>query len=100
MSQLGTRHDGGCGLGAEERHVDEGGAVLGHAPRTLRFGLNMLAPVLLACGSELQRQKFLPRILTGQDWWCQGYSEPGAGSDLAALKTRAVREGDDYVVNG
>ena len=54
----------------------------------------------MAFGRELQRQQFLPRILTGQDWWCQGYSEPGAGSDLAALKTRAVREGDDYVVNG
>ena len=94
------RQYGGCDWNAAQRHIYEEEACLAHAPRTLPFGLNMLAPVLMAFGSELQRQKFLPRILTGRDWWCQGYSEPGAGSDLAALKTRAVREGDDYVVNG
>ena len=60
----------------------------------------MLAPVLLAFGSEEQKRHYLPRILDGTDWWCQGYSEPGAGSDLASLKTTAVKEGDHYVVNG
>src|SRR5579864_8502111 len=69
------------------------------------FGLSMLAPVLYTFGSEAQRQRFLPRIYNGDDWWCQGYSEPGAGSDLASLKTRAERvTGDDgqeyYLVNG
>ncbi|MBO9413570.1 MULTISPECIES: acyl-CoA dehydrogenase family protein [unclassified Ruegeria] len=91
---------GGCEWNAVQRHIFEEECCLAHAPRNLPFGLSMLAPVLLAFGSEAQRQRFLPRILDGQDWWCQGYSEPGAGSDLAAVKTRAVREDDHYVVNG
>lgn len=91
---------GGCEWDAVRRHIFEEECCLAHAPRNLPFGLNMLAPVLLAFGSEEQRQHFLPRILDGTDWWCQGYSEPGAGSDLAAVKTRAVRDGDHYVVNG
>jgi alkylation response protein AidB-like acyl-CoA dehydrogenase len=60
----------------------------------------MLGPVLMAFGSPAQQADYLPRILDGTDWWCQGYSEPGAGSDLASLKTRADRDGDDYIVNG
>ena len=60
----------------------------------------MLAPVLHKFGSPSQQAHWLPRILNGDDWWCQGYSEPGAGSDLAALQTRAVRDGDHYIVNG
>jgi hypothetical protein len=60
----------------------------------------MVAPVLMRFGTPEQQQRFLPRILDGSDWWCQGYSEAGSGSDLASLRTRAVREGDDYVVNG
>ncbi len=91
---------GGCEWNAVQRHIFEEECCLAHAPRNLPFGLSMLAPVLLAFGSEAQRQRFLPRILDGQDWWCQSYSEPGAGSDLAAVKTRAVREDDHYVVNG
>ena len=70
------------------------------APRVVPFGVNMLAPVLMAFGSEEQNNHYLPRILDGTDWWCQGYSEPGSGSDLASLKTTAVREGDHYIVNG
>ena len=60
----------------------------------------MLGPVLQKFGSKTQQDHYLPRILDGTDWWCQGYSEPGAGSDLASLKTRAVRDGDHYVING
>ena len=64
------------------------------------FGITMLGPVLIAFGNAEQKAFYLPRILKSEDVWCQGYSEPGAGSDLANLKTRAVREGDDYLVNG
>jgi alkylation response protein AidB-like acyl-CoA dehydrogenase len=64
------------------------------------FGLAMCAPVLLRFGTEAQKQRFLPRIYHGEDFWCQGYSEPGSGSDLASLKTKALREKDLYVVNG
>ncbi len=60
----------------------------------------MLAPVLMEFGSQEQKAHYLPRILDGTDWWCQGYSEPGAGSDLASLRTSAVKDGDHYIVNG
>lgn len=64
------------------------------------FGLSMVAPVIWTYGNQAQKDYYLPRIYNGEDWWCQGYSEPGAGSDLASLRTRAVRDGDHYVVNG
>ena len=70
------------------------------APPILPFGVSMVAPVLMAFGSRSQQDYFLPRILSGEHWWCQGYSEPGAGSDLASLRTRAELRGDHYVVNG
>jgi pimeloyl-CoA dehydrogenase large subunit len=70
------------------------------APEPLPFGTQMLGPVIIAFGREDQKQKFLPRIRNLDDWWCQGFSEPGAGSDLASLKTSAKRDGDFYVVNG
>src|SRR6185503_20828160 len=68
--------------------------------RIMPFGVTMVGPVIYTFGTEEQKQRYLPRILSGEDWWCQGYSEPGAGSDLASLKTKAVREGDHYIVNG
>ena len=91
---------GGTGWSVVERYIVDLESSLANAPRALAFGINMLAPVLLKYGSEAQKAHWLPRIKDGSDWWCQGYSEPGAGSDLAALKTRAIRDGDHYVVNG
>ncbi len=70
------------------------------APQPLAFGTNMVGPVIYTFGSDAQKKHYLPRIANVDDWWCQGFSEPGAGSDLASLKTRAVRDGGDYIVNG
>jgi len=91
---------GGPGWNAVQKFIFENECALAHAPRVVPFGVNMLGPVLIKYGSEAQKARWLPRILDGSDWWCQGYSEPGAGSDLAAVKTTAVRDGDHYVVNG
>jgi alkylation response protein AidB-like acyl-CoA dehydrogenase len=73
---------------------------LAGAPAQLPFGVKMIGPVLMRFGSPQQQQYFLPRILSGEHWWCQGFSEPGAGSDLASLKTQAVLQSDHYVING
>ncbi|MHC6225836.1 acyl-CoA dehydrogenase family protein [Pseudomonas sp. X10] len=91
---------GGTGWSVVQRHIFEEECAAAGAPRLISFGVNMVAPVIIKFGTPQQKAHYLPRILNGQDWWCQGYSEPGAGSDLANLKTRAVREGDHYVVNG
>jgi alkylation response protein AidB-like acyl-CoA dehydrogenase len=91
---------GGPGWDVVQRYIFEEEAALANAPRLVPFGLAMLGPVLQKFGSQQQKDKWLPRILNGMDWWCQGYSEPGAGSDLASVKTTAVRDGDEYVVNG
>ncbi|OPK06664.1 acyl-CoA dehydrogenase family protein [Pseudomonas sp. VI4.1] len=91
---------GGTGWSVVQRHIFEEECAAFGAPRLISFGVNMVAPVIMKFGSEAQKAYYLPRILSGEDWWCQGYSEPGAGSDLASLKTRAVLDGDHYVVNG
>jgi alkylation response protein AidB-like acyl-CoA dehydrogenase len=91
---------GGTGWSAIQRHIFEEECCLAYAPRVVPFGLSMLGPVLIKYGSKAQQDYWLPRILDGSDWWCQGYSEPGAGSDLASLRCSAVRDGDYYVVNG
>lgn len=91
---------GGTGWGPVQRHIFEEECCLAGAPRIVPFGVHMLGPVLIRFGTEAQKAHYLPRILDGSDWWCQGYSEPGAGSDLASLRTRAERDGDSYVING
>lgn len=91
---------GGRGWSAVETHIFDEECAAAGAPRLIPFGLNMVAPVIMQFGTASQKRHYLPRILASEDWWCQGYSEPGAGSDLASLKTRAVRQGDHYVVNG
>jgi alkylation response protein AidB-like acyl-CoA dehydrogenase len=91
---------GGPGWNAVQRHLFEEECALAGAPRVVPFGPIMVAPVIMAFGSREQQQRFLPGIASGEVWWSQGYSEPGAGSDLASLKCRAERRGDQYVVNG
>ena len=91
---------GGPGWDAIERHLFEEECALAGAPRIVPFGPVMVAPVIMAFGSPEQQQRFLPGIASGDVWWSQGYSEPGSGSDLASVKTRAIRDGDKYIVNG
>jgi alkylation response protein AidB-like acyl-CoA dehydrogenase len=91
---------GGPGWTPVQRHIWDDECARAGTPPILPFGVNMVAPVIMAFGNEAQKAYFLPRILSCEDWWCQGYSEPGAGSDLASLKTTAVRDGDSYIVNG
>ncbi|MEY4362719.1 MAG: hypothetical protein RLZZ24_71, partial [Pseudomonadota bacterium] len=91
---------GGPGWNAVQKHLFEEECALAGAPRIVPFGPVMVAPVIMAFGNAEQHARFLPGIASGEVWWSQGYSEPGSGSDLASLKTRAVREGNEYVVNG
>ena len=91
---------GGTGWNVVQRYLFEEELGFAGCPPLMPFGLSMCAPVLLAFGTEAQKKRFLPRIYNGDDFWCQGYSEPGAGSDLASLKTKAQRDADKYVVNG
>jgi alkylation response protein AidB-like acyl-CoA dehydrogenase len=91
---------GGPGWTVTQRYIFNEECAEAETPMILPFGVAMVGPVIYTFGNDEQKQKYLPRILSGEDWWCQGYSEPGAGSDLASLKTRAVREGDHYIVNG
>jgi alkylation response protein AidB-like acyl-CoA dehydrogenase len=91
---------GGAAWNPVQQYIFEEESALAGGPRLIPFGPKMVAPVIMAFGTPAQQQRFLPRISSGADWWCQGYSEPGAGSDLASLKTRAVRDGDTYIVDG
>jgi alkylation response protein AidB-like acyl-CoA dehydrogenase len=91
---------GGTGWSVVQRYIFEEECGYAGTPPLIPFGLSMCGPVLLKFGSEAQKKQFLPRIYNGDDFWCQGYSEPGSGSDLASLKTKAVRSGEHYVVNG
>ena len=91
---------GGTGWDPVRQFIFEEESAAAGAPRLLPFGLKMVGPVIMRFGNAAQHKRFLPRILSGEDWWAQGYSEPGSGSDLASLKTRAERKGGRYLVNG
>jgi len=91
---------GGTGWTPVQQYIFQEEREMTPAPDPLPFGVNMLGPVLIAFGSDAQKKRFLPRIANLDDWWAQGFSEPGSGSDLASLKTTAKRDGDHYVVNG
>ena len=91
---------GGTGWNALQRYIFGIECFRAGAPLVFNMGVRHIGPILMACGSAAQRDYYLPRILSAEDIWCQGYSEPGAGSDLASLKLSAVAEGDDYLLNG
>lgn len=91
---------GGTGWTPTQKYIFATEMGLVGAPEPVPFGMKMVAPVIMAYGSDAQKQRFLPDILESNVWWCQGYSEPNSGSDLASLKTTAVRDGDHYIVNG
>ena len=94
------REYGGCDWSPLQRFIFEEETSRAGAPWLIPFGVNYVGPVIYTFGSEAQKQRFLPAIRDSKEWWAQGYSEPGAGSDLAAVRTRAVRDGDHYVVTG
>lgn len=91
---------GGTGWSEAERHIFASESALAGAPPLAPMGLRMVAPAIMHYGTEAQKAWYLPRILSGEDYWCQGYSEPGSGSDLASLALKAERDGDHYVLNG
>ncbi len=91
---------GGTGWTPVQRHIFDEECAAAGTPSVIPFGVAMVAPVIIAFGTEEQKRYYLPRIHATDDWWCQGYSEPGSGSDLASLKTSAVRHGNHYIVNG
>ncbi len=94
------KEDGGTGWTPTQKYLFEKECQIAGAPSLPILGLKLVGPVICKFGTPAQKARFLTRILSGEDYWCQGYSEPGSGSDLASLKTRAVREGDKYIVNG
>ena len=91
---------GGPGWSITQRFLWEQETTRAGTLPPLAFSVTMVGPVIYTFGNAAQKARFLPRILSGDDWWCQGYSEPGSGSDLASVRTKAVRQGDHYVVNG
>ena len=91
---------GGPGWNATQRYIFDEVVAEFDTPEIVPFGLLMVGPLIYTFGSQAQKDRFLPKILTGEEWWCQGYSEPGSGSDLASLQTKAERDGSHYVVNG
>jgi len=94
------KEDGGTGWTPTQKFIFEKECALAGAPSLAILGLRLVGPVICAFGTPEQKARFLPRILSGEDYWCQGYSEPGSGSDLASLKTTARFEGNEYIING
>ena len=91
---------GGTGWSLAQHHIFQRECVLASAPRITPNATHMVGPVLMKYGTQKQKEELLPRIRSGEDWWAQGYSEPGSGSDLASLQCRAETDGDDYIING
>ena len=100
VAPLWPKEDGGTGWTPVQKFIFDKECALAGAPALSILGLKLVGPVICAFGTPEQKARFLPRILSGEDYWCQGYSEPGSGSDLASLKTSARLDGDEYVVNG
>jgi alkylation response protein AidB-like acyl-CoA dehydrogenase len=91
---------GGTGWDIGQRSIFQEECVRAGTPQLSPFGLSMVGPLIIQYGSDDQKKRFLPKILSGDEIWCQGYSEPNAGSDLANLQLRADKDGDDYILNG
>ncbi|MEC9415557.1 MAG: acyl-CoA dehydrogenase family protein, partial [Pseudomonadota bacterium] len=91
---------GGTGWNTVQKYIFANEMAKANAPAIIPFGLGMVGPVIYTYGNDEQKKRFLPDIIASNVWWCQGYSEPNSGSDLASLKTRADRDGDDYILNG
>jgi alkylation response protein AidB-like acyl-CoA dehydrogenase len=100
VAPLWPKEHGGPGWSTTQRFIFEQETSRAGALPPLAFGVTMVGPVIYTFGDDAQKRRFLPRILSGEDWWCQGYSEPGSGSDLASVRTKAVRDGDHYIVSG
>ena len=100
VAPLWPKEHGGTGWTPTQKFIFEKECALAGAPGISILGLRLVGPVIAEFGTDEQRERFLPRILSGEDYWCQGYSEPGSGSDLASLSTTARLEGDEYIVNG
>jgi alkylation response protein AidB-like acyl-CoA dehydrogenase len=100
IAPLWPKEYGGPGWSITQRFLFEQETSRAGTLPPLAFSVTMVGPVIYTFGNDAQKKKFLPRILSGDDWWCQGYSEPGSGSDLASVRTKAVRDGDHYIVNG
>jgi alkylation response protein AidB-like acyl-CoA dehydrogenase len=100
IAPLWPKQYGGTGWSLTQRFIWEQETSRAGTLPPLAFGVTMVGPVIYTFGTDVQKNRFLPRILSGEDWWCQGYSEPGSGSDLASVRTKAVRDGDHYIVDG
>ena len=91
---------GGCEWTPMQRYIFDQETALSNTPEIIPFGVTMVGPVIIEFGTDNQKERFLPKILNSEHWWCQGYSEPGSGSDLASLQTKAILKGNNYIVSG